>query len=68
MKSLFVEKRSDLTLCKELLEKINFSVYRIRTECNCNTGTRDAVIGIDKSNESNHCMDLRCKTCKKGRS
>lgn len=65
METIYFDKKSDLTICKYLLEKINFNVYRTRTTCNCNNGTRDAIICFNKNDESYNCMVLRCKLCKR---
>lgn len=65
MMSYFVNHKSELTICKEVLEAGGFDVYRTRTECNCGSGQnrRDALIAIHVDNNSRQVKVIRCRGC-----
>lgn len=62
---LFVNLKSELTLCKTTLEAGGFNVYRTRTACNCSPGQnqRDALIAIHEDNITYQVKVIRCRGC-----
>jgi hypothetical protein len=54
MRAVFVNLKSELSIAKQVLEAVNFKVYRTRTECNCTApqNRRNAIIAIQDDNES----------------
>jgi len=67
MTTTFVNLKSELTVAKQVLEAINFKVYRTRTECNCIDGQnrRDAIIAIHDDDKTYQVKVIRCKGCVK---
>lgn len=62
---IFVNLKSELTICKMALEAGGFTVYRTRTACNCVPGQnqRDALIAIHEDNNSYQVKAIRCRAC-----
>jgi len=62
---MFVNKKSELTLCKQTLEAGGYEVFRTRTFCYCTPGqnNRDAIIAIHEDNNSYQVKVIRCKAC-----
>ena len=65
MKVLFVNLKSELTTCKDLLAGLGNKTIRTRTECNCphTQNRRDAIVAYKA--DTILCFVIRCKACKK---
>lgn len=63
MKAVFVNMKSQLTVCKSALEAAGFEVFRTRTECGCTPGQnrRNAIVAINKDNAG--VKVIRCRGC-----
>ncbi len=63
MKTLYVEKKSDLSLVKQGLETAGLLCYRVRTVCQCKDrgNQRDGIIVIRRNTVWGHVV--RCKAC-----
>lgn len=64
---VYVNLKSELTLCKMTLEAAGFTVYRIRKACECMPGQnmRNAIIAIHEENDSLPVKVIRCRACAK---
>lgn len=65
MKTLYVNKKSELTLIKSAFEQAGFRCYRVRTNCRC-TGrdnSRNGILVID--GDTVKLEVSRCKACAK---
>lgn len=67
MRAVYVNLKSELTIAQKVLEALNYSVFRSRTECSCIAGNnrRNAIIAISDTDPSNHLKIIRCKGCVK---
>jgi hypothetical protein len=67
MKTIFVNRKSELTTAKEAQEALGNDVYRTRLKCNCQKefNRRNGIIVIDLTG---HILEhvIRCKACAKG--
>ena len=65
MKTLYVNKKSELALIKTAFEQAGFRCYRVRTNCSC-TGrdnSRSGILVID--GDTVRLEVTRCKACAK---
>ena len=63
MKTMYVDKRSELTLSMKSLEIVGMRCYRIKTQCGCTAqgNIRNAVIAI--KGKPSPAMVIKCKKC-----
>lgn len=66
MSTIFVNLKSELTVAQNVLEAVDFNVYRTRTGCGCVDfdNRRDALIAIHEYDWV-QVKVIRCKACAK---
>ncbi len=65
MKTLYVNKKSEISMLKHAFEMAGFRCYRVRTDCSC-TGrdkSRNGILVID--GDTVRLEVARCKACAK---